>query len=243
MAVSANLRARDLAEFERRPDKTIQGALGGRAFRARLGIPRYGDRVMRHYGANADTAGLALDFAHFGVIVEFDTPIELEIHDSERTLDEGLRDAVARFGPVILRNAHLCAARRAEGQRNIFQSLSFHIDRGMTQPDHYSLFWRDPFDPVQRAPRTSSTLIVPNAVAYLQALKQGQPPHEFRSRYDLFVEEDVLALVDDIVLEQPWRAPDGTGEICILDNRTVLHASYYARARDKGYPIGVRYLF
>ena len=57
------------------------------------------------------------------------------------------------------------------------------------------------------------------------------------------MEEDVAALVGEIMVEQPWQAPEGTGEITILDNRTVLHASYYERHQDKGYPIAVRYLF
>ncbi len=39
------------------------------------------------------------------------------------------------------------------------------------------------------------------------------------------------------------RAPAGTGEIAPLDNRTVLHASYDPRPKQKGYPIAVRYLF
>jgi hypothetical protein len=46
-----------------------------------------------------------------------------------------------------------------------------------------------------------------------------------------------------VLLELGWRAPAGTGEIALLDNRTVLHASYYPRAQQKGYPIAVRYLF
>ncbi|MFQ5773970.1 MAG: hypothetical protein ACE5GS_05600 [Kiloniellaceae bacterium] len=132
---------------------------------------------------------------------------------------------------------------RAQGQRNIFPSLRFHLDRGSTQRDRYSLFTRDPFDPVQQAPRTSSTLVLANVVAYLQALRVGHGAHEFRSLYRLFEEEDISPLIDEVVLELPWRAPEGTGEISILDNRTVLHASYYTRDRDKGYPIGVRYLY
>jgi hypothetical protein len=45
------------------------------------------------------------------------------------------------------------------------------------------------------------------------------------------------------MVELGWRAPEGVGEISLIDNRTVLHASYYARPELEGYPISVRYLF
>lgn len=51
--------------------------------------------------------------------------------------------------------------------------------------------------------------------------------------------DDVLGR---IVLEHAWDRPEGTGEISLLYNRTVLHASYYRIKDTKGYPIGVRYL-
>jgi hypothetical protein len=233
----------DLAALHRTPEAEIESGLNGARFRARLGIPNYARRLAARYGADPAALPVPFEVDHFGVVVTFERPVELAVHDAGRVLDEGLRAVVGRFGPVILRNAYLPERGRAESQRNIFQSLRFHIDRGTTQADHYSLFWRDPFDPVQRAPRTSSTLILPNAAAYLQALKEGAGVHAFRALYDLFRDEDVPALMGDIILEQAWRAPEGTGEIALLDNRTVLHASYYARARDKGYPIAVRYLY
>ncbi len=49
-------------------------------------------------------------------------------------------------------------------------------------------------------------------------------------------------LFGDVILEQPWDAPEGTGEIAVIDNRTVLHASYHKDGRTKGYAIGARYL-
>jgi len=45
-----------------------------------------------------------------------------------------------------------------------------------------------------------------------------------------------------IFLEQRWDAPDGCGDICMIDNRSVLHSSY-KRASDHGYRIGARYLY
>jgi hypothetical protein len=121
--------------------------------------------------------------------------------------------------------------------------LSFHIDRGRTQDDNISLFWRDPLDPVQRRPRSSSTLVLANAAAYLQAVKEGHGEHEFKLLYQLFEDEEIAPLLGEVMVELGWRAPEGVGEIALVDNRTVLHASYYARPTLKGYPIAVRYLF
>ena len=45
-----------------------------------------------------------------------------------------------------------------------------------------------------------------------------------------------------IIAYQAWTAPQGVGEVCIFDNRTVLHASYYT-GKKGGYKIGVRYLY
>ena len=47
----------------------------------------------------------------------------------------------------------------------------------------------------------------------------------------------------NIVLEQAWDAPRGTGEIVVIDNRTVQHAAYYRTPAGPGYPIGARYLY
>lgn len=45
-----------------------------------------------------------------------------------------------------------------------------------------------------------------------------------------------------LILEQPWNLAEGTGEICLQDNRQLLHASYDRNASQNGYRIGVRYL-
>ena len=243
MGIEPGIGPNQFAGFHSAPEAPVAGRVNGSAYTARIAIPDYAGRIARHYGVDPRDAGVPFGFRHFGVIVEFDEPIELDLYDGERVLDEGLRGIVESFGPLVLRNAYLPERGRLESQRNIFESLRFHIDRGSTQEDCYSLFWRDPFDPAQRAPRSSSTLILANLVAYLQALKEGGGPHDFKQIYRIFVEEDVAALVGEIMVEQPWQAPEGTGEITILDNRSVLHASYYARDQDKGYPIAVRYLF
>lgn len=236
------------------PKKTISGKVGSPAesntFRARAAIPDYGQKISEHY-AEFIRNGLAdlsrristpFDFSSFGLIIQFDKPQEIELYDEEFALDQDVKEAIRQFGPVILRNAYMSSKCRSEGQRNIFPDLSFHIDRGSTQDNQYSLFCRDPFDEVQKAPRESSTLLIANIIGYLQAKKQGQnPPDRLKKLYAIFDNEDLPPLFDKILLHQPWAEPEGTGEICMLDNRTVLHASYYRGAQ--GYPIGVRYLF
>jgi len=184
---------------------------------------------------------LDLPFRHFGLSIEFENAIEIAVHDEERRLDPGLRALLDRFGPLSLRNAYL--SDRSPGQRNVFQSLSFHIDRGGIQDDKISLFWRDPFDPLHYKPRSSSTLVLANVAAYLQALKEGESEHEFKKHYYLFENEDIDPLIDDVLIELDWRADDGVVEISVVDNQTVLHASYYPppplqRLSDRG-PIPV----
>ncbi len=55
--------------------------------------------------------------------------------------------------------------------------------------------------------------------------------------------EEIGALVGEVLVEMDWRAPQGVGEIALIDNRTVLHGSSYPRPDHKGYPIAVTDLF
>ncbi len=125
-------------------------------------------------------------------------------------------------------------------------AIGFHIDRSPNQPTPYSMFTRDPFDSEQAEPRTALTLFVANIVAYLQLLKEKQcdsgTEKGVRTLYNIYSQTHMLDVLNQIVLEQAWSAPHGTGEICILDNRTVQHASYYRDAARQGYRIGVRYV-
>lgn len=232
-----------LAALERDPGTPVEGHLNGTTYTARIAIPDYGARIERHYGQRPSALAMDFPFRHFGLSIEFETPVELSVHDDERRLDDGLRALLGRFGPLTLSNAYLPDRARESGQRNVFKCLSFHVDRSRTQDDNISLFWRDPFDPVQQQPRSSSTLVLANAAAYLQAVKEGHGEHEFNMLYQLFEDEDVDPLIGEVMVELGWRAPEGVGEISLVDNRTVLHASYYARPKFKGYPISVRYLF
>lgn len=83
---------------------------------------------------------------------------------------------------------------------------------------------------------------MPNHAAYLQALDENHGEHDFKSSYEFFGDTDASALIGKVLFELPWNAGHGVGEIALLDNRKVMHASYYPRASDKGYPISVRYL-
>lgn len=233
-----------LAALQRNPHTPVEGRLNGTAYTAQIAIPDYGARIERHYGPRLGALDMDFPFRHFGLSIAFKTPVELTVHNDERHLDEDLRALLRCFGPLTLSNAYLPDRARAHAQRNVFPSLSFHIDRGDTQDDRISLFWRDPFDPVQRQPRSSSTLVLANAAAYFQAVKEGHGEHKFKLLYQLFEEEpNIDPLLGEVMVEMGWRKPEGVGEISLLDNRTVLHASYYAKPQYKGYPIAVRYLF
>lgn len=210
-------------------------------FTAEVVIPAYSKKLTSHYNVNGGGFPAGAEFQNFGLLIEFDQPTEVLVYDDDWHLPDGLKDLVKTFGPVMLRNAYLSQSKRQEGQRNIFESLAFHLDRGHHMENRYSLFIRDPFDPIQRAPRESSTLILSYNATQLQAIKEGKPIGPTKPRYNIFTDEDVEKLAGSVMLRQRWAAPEGTGELCILDNRTVYHASYYAH--DKGYPIGVRYLY
>lgn len=213
----------------------------GKSFTADIQITEYPLAVNRHYGPEALHAGEAEAFQNFGLVIAFGEPTELLVYDAENNLDPLIKDLVAKFGAVIFRNTYLSERKRSEGQRNIFGSLVFHLDRGHHFDNRFSLFVRDPFDPIQREPRRSSTLIISNRVAELQARREGEEVAVAKPRYNIFMGQNVRPLLGSVMLDQRWDAPAGTGEMCIIDNRSVYHASYYEG--DKGYPIGVRYLY
>lgn len=232
------------------PKKPLGLRVGGHACTAQICIPDADKKVSAHFrdllprGVSALVAEeyLAQPFQHFGVRLRFDEPAQVDIYDRDLLLAEDLKALITAYGTVMLENVCMSESCRNEGQRNIFPDLDFHFDRSPNQPNRYSLFCRDPFDDIQRTKRDSSTLIIPNVVAYLQQLREGFAAAECkRAMYRIFKNMDLDPLMNNIILEQEWRAPEGVGEICLLDNRTVFHASYYRYG--KGYPIGVRYLF
>lgn len=247
----------EIAAFDaliRNPEAEVEGAVAGMPFSARIAIPHYDERIAYHYrdvargglAAVCATAKIPFDLPRFGLLLRFARPAELALHDDDMRLDASMRALVARFGPVILRNACLDGAVRPRFHRNIFPHLRFHVDRGPAMPNQYSCFTRDPHDAEQRPPRATSTLFVANIVAWLESVRTGacDPATErgVQASYDLFTGADMSALFDQIVLEQQWSEPDGTGEVAIIDNRSVLHASYHKDGRTPGYRIGARYL-
>jgi len=242
-----------IAALQLEPDGTFTGRAAGSPFKAKIAIPQYAARIARHYAnllpqglkAACDALGIAPAFDNFGLIVDFEQPVELQLYDSNLVVNDDLRRAIDAFGPVVMRNAHVHQRERGKCQHNIFPDLRFHTDRGGSQPNQISMYTRDCSDPVQREPRTSSTIFIANAVGPLQAKREANgnaAPEDFKIRYDIFQAAPLDQLLGDIVLDQPWTASTPVGEIAAIDNRSVLHASYYRNQRAAGYAIGTRYL-
>ena len=247
----------DVAAFApllRRPERGLEGRFKGLPYSARIAIPDYGERVARHYAGVARDglaaagigAGIAFELPRFGLIVEFDQAASIRVHAEDMVLDDSIRALIARFGAVFFRNARIAGAARRRFHRNIFPHLRFHVDRGANAVNQYSCFTRDPGEAEQRPPRDSSTLFIANIVAWLELVRSGgcDPSRErgVRAKYDLYGDCAVAELFGQVVLEQPWDAPEGSGEIAVIDNRTVLHATYHKDGETRGYPIGARYL-
>lgn len=256
MSLTFELSESQLEALSRRPSQALAGSISGAAFRSFVGIANYPGHIRRHYASACadlslaelnEKSGGAVLHENFGLIVEFGQPVELLVHDDEENLVPGLRQLMAAFGPLIFRNARLRSELQENVQKNIFPSLRFHTDRGRNQHNQISLFTQDPRDEEQMEPRLSSTLFVANVVAWLEfhhRSKGGVRAAEasLRSSFDLFEGQNIRDAIGRIILEQPWKAPRGTGEICLMDNRQVLHASYHHTMSGKGWRIGARYL-
>jgi hypothetical protein len=243
-----------LARLEHAPCDVVTDSIGHRAYTARIGIPNYRRCIQRHFGNlmvgslddECRAAEIPFGFEHFAVVIRFERPTEVALYDNELTIHRGLCDIIARVGPVVLCNAYLSDAVRTHGHRNRFPHLQFHIDRNAKQTTRYSMYTRDPFDEEQRHPRTASTLFTANIVGHLQGIKDGSVRRHVdkgtRASAPLFENEDMASVLGSVVFEQRWDEPEGIGEIAMIDNATVLHASYYRNPGMLGYRIGVRYL-
>ena len=209
---------------------------------SRIIIPDYLARVSAYYGVpEAALEGPGM-FREFGIGLRFQEPTLFSIYNREWELLPAIKSLVKTYGVVLIENAYLGLQERNEGQKNIFPDLAFHLDRGPGFKNQYSLFVRDPYDPEQKYPRKSSTLVIPYKTTFLQAEREYESVRGNESRIDLFKQEDILPLLDNIMVHQPWTAPEGMGELCVFDNRTVYHASYYRKKIERGYQIGVRYV-
>lgn len=186
-----------------------------------------------------------LGFQQFGLIIKFQQATTLQLHDEEMKLADSVKFLVEQYGAVFFQNVQLPNAIAPMGHKNNFAHLNFHSDRGEGHENKYSLYTRDPRDEDHQEPRTASTLFIDNAVAYLQGIKEGivkSGEQGRRRKYEIFSQEDVKPLFGSIIFEQSWSAPSGMGEVGIINNDTVLHASY-KHGFDPGYRIGARYLF
>lgn len=243
-----------ISKLELNPEKSIAGNLLGRPFESKIIIPNYSETVQQFYkpqlehNLNHYIQNLKLPplFRHFGVYVSFKEPVEIHLHGIDMELESSAKQLIAKYGALILHNVHLDSEMRDMGHRNRFPQLNFHIDRNPAQDTHYSLYTRNPFDDEQKQPRTSSTVFIPYLVAYLQGIKEGRgsiaDEDGLITRSELYTPADIPELLNLIVLPHKWDQPEGVGEISIIDNANILHASYYPNELNKGYRIGVRYV-
>lgn len=206
----------------------------------------YGQQLLPDFEITCNRSGIRCNSKHFGLVIRFETPAVLQMHDSNMQLLGSSKALIALFEVVMIHNARVDEPSRNIGHRNRFPHLNFHRDRNEHQPTPYSLYTRDPLDPEQSKPRISSTLFATNLIGYLQCMREqnyehikvkGPLPH-----YNIFHQEDMTEVIDNVVLEQRWDEPEGVGEIAMLDNRNTLHASYLRYNNKHGYRIGVRYL-
>lgn len=254
MPVSITLDNLLYTRLSQQPNGEFTDKFLGKDFSARFIIPGYRQHVRNYYAdiiegsleQECQKIGMDLPFEHFGMKIKFAKPLEVSLYDTNLHINPGLCQLVDRVGPVVLQNVHLESQVRSYGHRNRFPHLQFHIDRSAQQEARHSMYTRDPFDDEQKHPRTSSTLFIANIVAHLQSLKEGittrATAENIITTRLIFEKENMEEAIGKVILEQRWDEPEGTGEICMIDNVSVLHASYYRDAQRSGYKIGVRYL-
>lgn len=228
-------------------DRTRQtlGQIGQlRDARVQFGILDIKSLVADHYaGSNALSQEVAeIPFEHFGLVIDCANDALLPAYDEGFILRPELKLLIAQYGVLIFRNVHLDNPGNTVFQKNIFGNLEFHVDRGPQFDNQYSLFYRDPNDPEHQLPRRTSSLICPNSVTHLQAIREGLEIQDRGTLRALFLDGSPKAAIGTVILEQAWQAPPGTGEVCVFDNRTVMHASYH-REKIRGYKIAVQYLY
>lgn len=233
------------------PTEECAITLFGSAAQAKIAIPYYRQKVTDHYRsacqdkypAIAAIADKELDFEHFGLIISFDQQTVVPICDQDKHLEETLRHALKHFGPVFIRNGVVDELEDDFLQKNMFPGLSFHVDRGSHMENQISFFTRDPRDPEQSKPRITSTLFMSRRATCYQSGFEGKEIDDFARCSNVFLYENgsVEDSLGEVVLEQSWRADEGVGEIGLIDNKTVYHASYHRG--ERGYAIGTRYLY
>lgn len=101
----------------------LEGRLHGAYYRTRISIPDYVARLELHYDRCLDKLDVKLPFRHFGLTVEFETPVELALHDEVRRFDSGLRAVLQRYGFLAVTNATLLDRVRTSEQGGVFKYL------------------------------------------------------------------------------------------------------------------------
>lgn len=225
------------------PEKKLRGFINGISFSYYIALPDIEQNIKSTFRKLAQTKEILTEnpFKHFGLIVEFDREIELELYDDEFTLLPQLKDYVSKLGLCIFKNVRIPLKDGHQFQKNIFPDLIFHVDRGHHFDNQFSLFYRNPDDPKHSKKRNTTTLIMPNAAVKLQAITEQNYSTKTMTSGRLFPGNTVSKAIGSYVLEHKWHAPEGTGEVCFFDNRTVLHASHHYG--DLCYQIAVQYLY
>jgi len=229
--------------LRRAPAAPYAGTCSGGKFSARIVIPDIKKEIAAYFTeARPEQFGpMVLPFKHFGVEIAFDKHVTLEAFDDAFNLHPAIKALIVEFGTCSFRNVELSKHIDTVFQKNIFPNLVFHVDRGPQFENQYSLFYRDPADPDHKHPRKSSSLVTPNIAVVLQAKREGIDAVSAAVNCKLFDDDGLDRVLGKIVFEQRWDAPEGVGEMCVFDNRTVMHASYHRE--PGGYRIAVQYLF
>jgi len=242
-----------LLALQKNPANRVATKISGHRCSLSIIIPDHPQELQKFYQGTSfsdldraqEKSRINYDIRHFGLLISFDEATEITVHDTAMELVPIIKALIKTYGVLIVKNAFLSTEMRELGHRNRFPHLKFHYDRTVLQPTIYSLYTRNPFDEEQKMPRIASTLFTPNLVAYLQSLKEKNVSKASKegvaSNYDLFSKENMKDVISHIVAEHRWDEPEGVGELSIIDNRTVLHASFYRDGVHAGYRIGVRY--
>ncbi len=221
-----------------KPTDVLHDVAAEGAFHAHIEIPYHHRRLAESFERKVESCR----FAHLGVVITFENEASLSVFDDSLVLDNSIKDLINQFGVVVFRNVRLQCSFSDTFQKNIFPDLMFHVDRGPNFDNQYSLFYRNPDDPLHEEPRTTSTLVISNDAARL--LIDDDAMHERATQGSILLFERPMAekAIGEYVVEQRWDAPRSAGELCIFDNRTVMHASYH-RHQHPGYKIAVQYLY
>jgi hypothetical protein len=253
-AISFEFNQSLISNLDLNPNTPIVNKLFGNSFKAEIIIPEYFQIIQQYYHSQIkysikyyhDNLNLPPLFSHFGICITFEKSTKIHIHDTNMVLSNSVKTLLIKYGAVILKNVYLDAEMRDMGHRNRFPQLNFHIDRNPMQLTHFSVYTRNPFDEEQKHPRSSSTLFIPYLVGYLQGLKEGKDhvadKNGLITSSVLYQPTAIPELLNSIILPHSWNESENTGEISIIDNINILHASYYPNEFNKGYRIGVRYV-